>query len=698
MNEPTRWSTDNDRYLSEAMAWVRGRLEAMAPPKEAPPFANPVPAPSGFWRTRPQPALPLPQEPGPRQGHAQSAPSAPRLTRPAIVVDTEQGEWQPALVMLAARLGLSPFESDVLLLCAAMEFDTGMAGLCGRAQDNAGRSYPTFGLAMALFDDPTWDALSPERPLRYWRLIDIRQPQGVPLIAASLSIDERIVNFLKGLNYLDDRLSTLVLPEPDLDEALPPSQQAVADTILRGIQQAGQAASLPLVQLLGNDGASKRAIAREVARSLGCQLFSLDGAGLPEQTAEVENFARLWQRESLLLPLALYLDADELEPGPAGDTHRAAVNRLLTRTGGLMFLAAREPWARLARPSLNADAAKPSAQEQQLAWRALLTRAPEQAERDAATLASHFNLNLAEIRRIGANAGDGALAPLWDSVLLHARPGLDQLAQRIDPVAGWDDLQLPDAETALLRQIAEQVAYRGAVYDEWGFRGRMNRGLGISALFAGDSGTGKTMAAEVIARELKLLIYRIDLSAVVSKYIGETEKNLRKLFDAAEDSGAILFFDEADALFGKRSEVKDSHDRYANIEVNYLLQRMEAYGGLAILATNRKGSLDSAFLRRLRFVINFPLPAPAQRERIWRGIFPQQTPLGEIDWERLARFNLSGGSIQNIALNAAFLAARAGQEVSMPLLLEAIRNELRKLEKPVSEADFRWLAPAGARS
>jgi hypothetical protein len=694
MNEPTRWSANNDRYLSEAVAWVRGRLEAMAPPKEAPPLAPPVPTPSGFWRARPQPALPLPLG----QGHAQAAPSAARPPRPVVAVETGQGEWQPALVMLAARLGLSPFESDVLLLCAAMEFDTGMAGLCGRAQDSASRSYPTFGLAMALFDDPAWDALSPERPLRYWRLIDIRQPQGVPLIAASLSIDERIVNFLKGLNYLDDRLSTLVLPEPELDEALPPSQQSVADTIQRGIQQAGASASLPLVQLLGNDGASKRAIARQMAQTLGCQLFSLDGAGLPAQTADLENFARLWQRESLLLPLALYLDADELEPGPAGDAHRAAVNRLLVRTGGLMFLAAREPWVRLTRPALNADTAKPSAQEQQLAWQALLTSAPERAERDAVTLSSHFNLSLAEIRRIGANAGDGALAPLWDSVLLHARPGLDQLAQRIDPVAGWEDLQLPDMETALLRQIAEQVAYRGAVYDEWGFRGRMNRGLGISALFAGDSGTGKTMAAEVIARELKLLIYRIDLSAVVSKYIGETEKNLRKLFDAAEDSGAILFFDEADALFGKRSEVKDSHDRYANIEVNYLLQRMEAYRGLAILATNRKGSLDSAFLRRLRFVINFPLPAPAQRERIWRGIFPQQTPLGEIDWERLARFNLSGGSIQNIALNAAFLAARAGQEVGMPLLLEATRNELRKLEKPVSEADFRWLAPAGGRS
>jgi SpoVK/Ycf46/Vps4 family AAA+-type ATPase len=363
-----------------------------------------------------------------------------------------------------------------------------------------------------------------------------------------------------------------------------------------------------------------------------------------------------------------------------------------------VVLATRDPWARPGRAVVNVDAAKPSTEEQQHVWREALTQEPERAAQDAATLASHFNLNVADIRGIAAQADGAALAPLWDSALRHARPALDQLAQRIDPVAGWDDLQLPEAETALLRQIAGQVAQRGAVYDDWGFRARMNRGLGISALFAGDSGTGKTMAAEAIARELNLLIYRIDLSAVVSKFIGETEKNLRKLFDGAEDSGAILFFDEADALFGKRSEVKDSHDRYANIEVNYLLQRMEAYRGLAILASNRKGALDNAFLRRLRFIVNFPMPAPAQRERIWRRIVPPETPLEELDWARLAQFGLSGGSIHNAALNAAFLAAGAGRKVGMPLVLEAIRGELRKLEKPVSEADFRWLAPAEVRS
>jgi SpoVK/Ycf46/Vps4 family AAA+-type ATPase len=223
----------------------------------------------------------------------------------------------------------------------------------------------------------------------------------------------------------------------------------------------------------------------------------------------------------------------------------------------------------------------------------------------------------------------------------------------------------------------------------------MSRGLGISALFAGDSGTGKTMAAEVIANELRLDLYRIDLSAVVSKYIGETEKNLRRLFDAAEIGAGILFFDEADALFGKRSEVKDSHDRYANIEINYLLQRMEAYGGLAILATNRQSALDQAFMRRLRFVVNFPFPSAAQRRAMWRKIFPPETPAQDLDLDRLARLNLTGGNISSIALNAAFQAAQSGAPVTTPLIMESARTELRKLGRVINELEFRGTGRAG---
>src|SRR5277367_2287476 len=219
------------------------------------------------------------------------------------------------------------------------------------------------------------------------------------------------------------------------------------------------------------------------------------------------------------------------------------------------------------------------------------------------------------------------------------------MAQRIEPVAQWDDLVLPPGEKGMLQEISSHVRHRSKVYENWGFGATSRRGLGISALFAGQSGTGKTMAAEVLANDLRLDLYRIDLASVVSKYIGETEKNLRRIFDAAEDGGAILFFDEADALFGKRSEVKDSHDRYANIEVNYLLQRMESYRGLAILTTNMKSALDTAFLRRLRFVVQFPFPDVAQRAAIWRRVFAKGVPTEGLDADKLARINVAGGNI-----------------------------------------------------
>jgi SpoVK/Ycf46/Vps4 family AAA+-type ATPase len=346
---------------------------------------------------------------------------------------------------------------------------------------------------------------------------------------------------------------------------------------------------------------------------------------------------------------------------------------------------------------------KPAVGEQQSAWaKELGSAAPDHP----ALLAAQFNLNLPNLRRLAQLArreSEGAPESLpekiWEICRQSERPRLDALAQRLEPKMTWDDLVLPRAEMKLLREISAQVRQRNKVYGDWGFARKMNRGFGISALFAGDSGCGKTMAAEVIANDLRLNLYRIDLSAVVNKYIGETEKNLRRLFDAAEEGGSILFFDEADALFGKRSEVKDSHDRYANIEINYLLQRLESYRGLAILATNMKSALDAAFLRRLRFVVNFPFPAIADRRRLWEKAFLQAEvarkqpgpPLEALDYERLARLNLTGGHIHNVALNACFMAANSPRlKVTMPLVLEAARAEFLKLDRPVNETEFRW--------
>jgi SpoVK/Ycf46/Vps4 family AAA+-type ATPase len=251
-----------------------------------------------------------------------------------------------------------------------------------------------------------------------------------------------------------------------------------------------------------------------------------------------------------------------------------------------------------------------------------------------------------------------------------------------------DDLVLPERERQLLREIAVHVAQRNKVYVEWGFGNANDRGLGITALFSGASGTGKTMAAEVLANELNLDLFRIDLATVVSKYIGETEKNLRRVFDAAEDGGAILFFDEADALFGRRSEIQDSHDRYANIEIGYLLQRMESYHGLAILATNMKGALDPAFIRRVTFIVNFPFPDERSRAEIWRRAFPASTPTEGLQIERLARLNITGGHIHNIAFYASFLAADEGLPVSMKHVKNAAKAEYVKLEMPPTQVDL----------
>ena len=336
------------------------------------------------------------------------------------------------------------------------------------------------------------------------------------------------------------------------------------------------------------------------------------------------------------------------------------------------------------------DVAAPTAAERADAWRAALGAGADAALVDR--LAGQFALDAPGIALLAATTPTDQL---WSACLARCRPRLDGLARRLHPAAGWSDIVLPDDELGVLHRIADQVRQRTRVYDEWGFADRMTRGLGLSVLFTGPSGCGKTLAAEVLAHDLGLDLYCTDLSGVISKYIGETEKNLRRLFDAAEDGGAILFIDEADALLGKRSEVRDAHDRYANVQIDYLLQRMEAYRGLAIMATNLRSAVDTAFLRRLRHVVEFPYPEVAQRRALWQRAFPPRVPgAADLDVDRLARLSATGGMVRNIALNAAFVAAAAGSPVSMPLVLAAARDEYRKLQLPLHERDFAWEAPA----
>jgi len=723
MNDATDWSESNDAFLAAALAWLRLRLERLAASGE--PASEPRLDPAEPSRPA-QPAQPSFRDRFLRRGSADSSSGAGRLGSSmdaSPVTDTEIEEAAramaaaeemdppPALEILAQRLGLTRFERDVLLLCAAVELDTRIAPLCAHAQDDPSRPHPTFALALALFDDPAWDVLSPERPLRHWRLLELHQPGSQPLTLSVLRADERVVNHLKGLGYLDDRLTPLLLPvdPPEDDGEPPPSQGEVVRQIVRRLELATpeqRAQRLPVFQLVGADAASKRLVAWHAAASLGLRLFRLPIEHLPTESAELDTFRRLVQRESALAPFALYLDAQETGNAPT-EGQTPPLGRFLAGANGVFFVATRDVRPDLGASFLLLDVAKPTPAEQRQAWRGALG---EDADDVPDLLASQFDLDLGSLRRIARTAlaetaqsddlADGEAGNrvpeadlrdrVWKAALASTRPRLEGLTQRLEPKATWDDIVLPDRELDLLRQIASQVRLRSRVYEDWGFAEKRNRGLGISVLFAGESGTGKTMAAEVLANELQLSLHRIDLSTVVSKYIGETEKNLRRLFDAAEDGGALLFFDEADALFGKRSEVKDSHDRYANIEINYLLQRIESYRGLAILATNLKDSLDTAFVRRLRFILDFPVHGEAERREIWKRIFPDKTETEGLDFDRLARLGLNGGAINNVAMNAAFLAAEAGTPVTMPHVLAAARTELRKMGRPINESDFRW--------
>jgi hypothetical protein len=573
----------------------------------------------------------------------------------------------PRLVALARRLGLSQFEQHLLSLAACAALDPEVAALCAPG--------PSFALAAALLDDPAWDAVSPARPLRRHRLLELGPG---PLAAAPLRVDERVLHALQGVDYLDERLApaTLPLDELGVTAPLPPSQLDAVRLLIRALDAPTQ----PVVHVSGPDPGSNRLVVARAAAALGLDLVRLAADALPQPAAELDAVLRIWSRETLLAPLLLYVDA--------ADVPASVLQRLADRLRGALVLDLQAPLPDLGCPVEQVDIARPTTAEQRDVWRHLAGA----GDLDAARLSAQFDLGVAAIESV-ARGSEPALAPLWDACLRHARPRLDALAHRIDARPDWSELVLPPDDEATLRQLVDQARLRARVYDDWGFRRKLARGLGITALFAGESGTGKTLAAEVLAAALDLPLYRVDLSSVVSKYIGETEKNLRRLFDAADGGGAVLFFDEADALFGKRSEVKDSHDRYANIEVGYLLQRMEAYRGLTVLATNFKGALDGAFLRRIRFVVNFPFPGPAERAAIWRRAFPREAELDGLDWAALAEISLTGGSIANIAVNAAFLAAAAGGPVTMDLVLRAVRTELRKLDRPAHEADLARRAP-----
>ena len=698
---PAAWAAANDAYLGLQLRRLRRLLQRRALWLRTRWSQDPLQEYRGLVVSDAQAELLFADDHGDARRFNDQDPGAVAITAELMALESEVGEAAggaetPALEVLAGLFRLSPFERDLMVLCLAPELDASFERLFAYVQDDATRTFPSLHLANALFEGQPGAAggaaLGPRSPLLRFRLVLVEPPRhsGDALAARPLRLPPRLIEYARGTNRVDEAVASFVRP---VDRTvMSPSHAELVDRLHRALTRTS--GNRPAVNLLGPAGCGKRAVARALCGRIGLQLVEVDAARMPAPGPEREEVLRLMEREAGLLRLAFYVS----EPADLHD--RAAV-------AGFEDLAARlGPFAIVGSTRsiglqrfISAPVPAPDAPAQTALWDMALEAAGVPPRGVTAALAQQFDFGPAAIHgAVGTARARSALrgsgpegvgdADLWAAGREQAAWSLDGLAQRLSPAASWEDIVVPDEPLAQLREIAAQVAHRAQVYEAWGFAKRLGRGRGITALFGGPSGTGKTMAAEILACELGLDLYRVDLAGLMDKYVGETEKNLRAVFDAAERSGSILFFDEADALFGKRTEVKDSHDRYANIEVNYLLQRMEDYRGLAILATNRKTVLDRAFLRRLRFVVDFPLPDAPSRKLIWKQVFPPEAELGRLDFAALSRLELTGGHIKTIAVNAAFLAAGSEKPIAMRHVMHAARREYVKLDRAPSRTEF----------
>jgi len=628
------------------------------------------------------------------------------------------------LQTLTSRFSLSPSEVDTVLLCLAAELDLRYEKLYAYLQDDVTRKRPSVDLVLNLLSTSLSDKLAGRRyfshfaPLFKHQLIsfvDDTANARTPLLNRFLKLDERIVDYLLGDDTIDSRLigyvSLLKTSLSSEELVLPAGLIGRLKPLIEKHRDLGRSLNL---YFHGAYGVGKRSTAGALCELLGLKLLVADSARIVSAGPEFATLVNLIMREAKLQQAAVYwhnfsaLLAEEQRDAMALLLQELQAGPNVTFFGGEALWEPSDfphlpPFIRISFP-------RPSYPERLLLWdRALAGKASPEV--DTANLANKFRFSGGQIRDAATTAQNLAqrrspedtpmeMADLLEACRLQSNRKLAALATQIVPRHRWSDIILPADKLSQLREICNAVEYRSLVYDQWGFDDKLSLGRGLSLLFSGPSGTGKTMGAEILAGELGLDLYKIDLSTVVSKYIGETEKNLARIFAEAATSNAILFFDEADALFGKRSEVRDSHDRYANIEINYLLQRMEEYEGTVILATNLRRNMDEAFVRRIQFTIEFPFPSAEQRLAIWQGIFPRQMPHAGLDLEFMARrFEITGGSIRNIALAAAFLGAADGGCVTMQHLIHAMRQEYQKMGKVVMEGEFaRDKSPATAAS
>lgn len=602
------------------------------------------------------------------------------------------------LFWLQRMYGLTDVDLDVILIGLAPEIDLRYERLYAYLHDDVTRRRPSVDLALNLLCASAGEKLrqrdrfAPDAPLRRHRLIDLYtgpQHPNAPLLSHHYRLDEQIVRLL----LLDDSVDSRLVAFCDMT-ARSGSNTPLTDAMRQQLHALAAAhKDSPLrMYFQGPAHCGQAAAATFLAETLDVRLLSADLCRLAAEAGSATNevlyhlVREAWFRGALLSVCGI----DAISDSTALGTLWRALKELPVHC----VIEGKQAW--LPTPDkplgvVTVSFAYPEVAERRQWWQQCLRQHKWELDADSlTTVAQRYRMTFAQIQDAAAVAASSVGQPQAQTLFAAARAecghDLSTLATKIESRATWDDLVLPEDETAQLHELCNRFIYRDKVLHEWGFAKKLSYGLGITALFSGGSGTGKTMAAEVIANALELDLYKIDLAQVVSKYIGETEKNLNKVFTAAANANAILFFDEADALFGKRSEVKDSHDRYANLEISYLLQKMEQYEGIAILATNVSDHLDQAFTRRLAFSIHFPFPDEAARLRLWERAWPQAVPVDEsIDKTLLAReLKLAGGNIKNIALGAAFNAAGNGEIVDLTHMSEAVRNEYQKIGKNLS--------------
>lgn len=634
------------------------------------------------------------------------------------------------LYRLTYLFHLTPLEQDILLICLAPELDNKYERIYAYLQDDVSRKYPTINLMLNLLcsseEERTRARMFFTRQSRLFKyhLVGFSDdPSPKPLLSRTLKIDDSIANFLLDVNMLDARLAgftKIINPTRDFSMLVMEEQEKERLQRLGDRIRNQQENRRLLFYFQGPWGAGKRLTAEALCHQLEMNLLEVDIPQLKNTETNWDEIITLLFRETLLYPSAIYLQGfDTLIPGEDRqdrerlEHYQAIVLAAVESFAATAFLSGETPWnppgSLQIHSFVKAEFPIPPYPQRRQLWETSLNGgSPVSPEVDRDLLANTFKFTGGQIKDATANARTNAvmrtktnetenggpvpitMTDLYAGCRSQSNRKLTQVAQKVKPRYTWEDIVLPPDKLNQLQEMYNYIRYKFLVYYQWGFDTKFSLGKGLNALFAGSSGTGKTMASEIIANQLNMDLYKIDLSAVVSKYIGETEKNLNKIFKEAETANGILLFDEADALFGKRSEVRDAHDRYANIETNYLLQKMEEHEGIAILTTNFRKNIDDAFTRRFHFVVDFPFPDQEYRLKIWRQIFPAQTPRSsDLDFGFLAKkFKISGGNIKNIALHTAFLAAADSQQVCMEHIILAIKREYQKMGNLCDKSEF----------